>query len=344
MITAFQRHIKKGSEAMTSHRKRLIALAAGTALLLGASADARAQALTKLDVLIFSPPSLGAFMPPIIKAQKFDNANGLDLSFPERTPDAYSTQFNSGEFKIGGSASLQTIAIADIRGVKVKYLFNLFDFWGAVVTSRDNVQTLKDIEGKQLAGARSTTNYKMFEFFAKKQGADISKFQVVNTAPPGLMSYAIADRADAIQIWEPTYTLLKSKKPSIRTIDLGIEKTWKEFSGGGTRIPYLGVAAHADWADQNPELVKKLYATYQQAADWIQKNPDAAAPLMFPKATPEDQKDVASLVRANNRLGISMGGASEMRKEIEAVYKAGIEINYFSSMPSAASVYDKPVR
>jgi ABC-type nitrate/sulfonate/bicarbonate transport system substrate-binding protein len=330
---------------MTSQLGRTIALAASAALLLcGASATAGAQGLTKLEILIFSPPSLGAFLPPIIKAQKFDHANGLDLSFPERTPDAYTTQFNSGEFKIGGSASLQTIAIADIRGVKVKYLFNLFDFWGTVVTSRDSVKSVKDIEGKQLAAARATTNYKMFEFFAKRLGADISKFQVVNTAPPGLMSYALADRADAVQLWEPTYTLLKSKKPNIRTLDLSIEKTWKEFSGGGTRIPYLGVAAHADWADQNPELVKKLYATYKAAAEWTQKNPDAAAPLMFPKATPEDQKDIASLIRANDRLQLSLAGARELRKEIEAVYKAGIEINYFSSMPSAASIYDKPVQ
>lgn len=330
---------------MTPHLTRLAGLAAAAlALAFGAIADARAQAPTKLEILIFSPPSLGAFIPPIIKAEKFDQANGLDLTFAERTPDAYTTQFNSGEFKIGGSASLQTIALADIRGVKVKYLFNLFDFWGTVVTSRDNVKTVKDIEGKQLAGARSTTNYKMFEFFAKKQGADISKFQVVNTAPPGLMSYAIADRADAIQIWEPTYTLLMAKKPTVRRLDLDIEKTWKEFAGGGTRIPYLGVAAHAEWADQNPELVKKLYATYKAAAAWLQKNPDAAAPLMFPKATPEDQKQIASLIRANDRLGISMAGANELRKEIEAVYRAGIEINYFPTMPSPASVYDKPVQ
>lgn len=319
-------------------------LAAAAAFTMLAPGDAGAQALEKLNIVIFSPPSLGAFIPPVIKARKFDQANGLDLTFSERTPDAYTTQFNSGEFKIGGSASLQTIGLADVRGVKVKYLFNLFDFWGTVVTSRDNVKTVKDIEGKQLAAARSTTNYKMFEFFATKAGADVSKFQVVNTAPPGLMSYAIADRADAIQIWEPTYTLLKAKKPSVRAIDLGIGKIWKAFSGGGTRIPYLGVAAHADWADQNPELIKKLYATYQQAAEWLQKNPDAAAPLMFPKASPEDQKQIAALIRANDRLGISMGGANEMRKEIEAVYRSGMEIKYFPSMPSAASIYDKPVQ
>jgi NitT/TauT family transport system substrate-binding protein len=329
---------------MTPHRKRFAVLA-GTVLAMafGAVADARAQSAAKLDILIFSPPSLGAFVPPVIKAQKFDQANGLDLTFHERTPDAYTTQFNSGEFKIGGSASLQTIALADIRGVKVTYLFNVFDFWGAVVTSRPEIKSVKDLEGKQLAAARSTTNYKMFEFFAKQQGADISKFQVVNTAPPGLMSYAIADRADAVQIWEPTYTLLKAKKPDVRALELGIEKTWKSFAGG-SRIPYLGVAAHADWANQNPDLIKKLYATYKQAAEWLQKNPDAAAPLMFPKRSPDDQKQIASLIRANDRLGISMAGANELRKEIQAVFRAGIDINYFPSMPSAASVYDKPVQ
>jgi ABC-type nitrate/sulfonate/bicarbonate transport system substrate-binding protein len=318
-------------------------LACGALFALSA-ADARAQALQKLDVLVFAPPSLSAFLPPIIKNQKFDHANGLDLSFPERTPDAYATQFNSGEFKVGGAGTLLTVAIADTRGVKVKYLFNLFDYWGAVVTSRDNVKTLKDLEGKQIAGARSTTNYKMFEFFAKQQGADISKFQVVNTAPPGLMSYAIADRADAVQTWEPTYTLLKSKKPSIRTIDFGIAATWKKFAAASHRIPYLGVAAHADWADKNPETVKKLYATYKMAIDWTQKNPDAAAPLMFPKSPSDTQKDIASLIRANERLGISLAGAQEIRKEIEAVYRVGIDVGYFTSPPSAGSIYDKPVR
>ena len=211
---------------------RLPALAlAASALAFGSVSQAGAQAVEKLTIVIFAPPSLGALLPPVIKAQKFDIANGLDITFEERTPDAYATQFNSGEFKVGGSASLTTMGLADVRGVKVKYLFNLFDFWGTVVTSRDNVKTLKDLEGKELAGARSTTNYQMSEFFEKRAGVDLSKIKVVNTAPPGLISYAIADRADAIQIWEPAYTLLITKKPGIRLVDLNIDKAWKDFAG-----------------------------------------------------------------------------------------------------------------
>ena len=328
---------------MHSRLNRLLALSAGAfALTVGAVADAGAQALEKLTIVIFTPPSLGALLPPVIKAQKLDEKNGLDITFQERPPDAYATQFNSGEFKIGGSASLTTLGLADVRGVKVTYLFNIFDFWGTIVTSRDGVKSLKDLEGKELAGARSTTNYQMYEFFAKKQGVDVSKIKVVNTAPPGLISYAIADRADAVQIWEPAYTLMLAKKATIRTVDLQIKKTWKEF--GGDTIPYLGVGAHADWADANPAAVQKLYSTYKAAAEWVQKNPDEAAPLLTKGASPDELKAVAAMIRSNERLGMSFKAAVDVRKDIEAVYKAGMEINYLPKMPSSASVHDKPLK
>jgi NitT/TauT family transport system substrate-binding protein len=295
-----------------------------------------------LSIVVFGPPSLGAFLPPVIKAQKLDIANGLDITFEERTPDAYATQFNSGEFKVGGSASLTTLGLADVRGVKVTYLFNLFDYWGAVVTSRDSVKTLKDLEGKELAGARSTTNYQMYEFFAKKAGVDVSKIKVVNTAPPGLVSYAIADRADAVQIWEPAYTLMITKKPSIRTIDLNIAKTWKDV--GGNTIPYLGVGAHTDWANANPDKVQKLYTIYKAAVEWVQKNPEQAAPLLAKGAPDAELKAVADMIKSNERLAMKLTKSIDIRKDIEAVYKAGMDIGYLPSMPAATSIYDKPLR
>src|SRR5712691_7325309 len=318
------------------------ACAAAALVLALAAAPSHSQPLDKLSIVIFSAPSLGAFMPPIIKAKKIDQAHGLDITFAERTPDAYTAQFNSGEFKVGGSASLLTIGLADSRGVKVKYLFNLFDFWGAVVTSRPAIKTVKDLEGKQLAGARATTNYVMFEFFAKKLGVDVSKIQVVNTATPGLVGYALANRADAVQIWEPAYTLLLSKKREIRTLDSGIERTWKAFAGGN-RIPYLGVGAHAERIEQNPALVAKLYATYKAAAEWIAKNPDEAAPLVAPEANAEDVKSMASLIRNNERLAMSLAPGNDIRKEIEAVYQAGIDVGYFPAMPSSGTIYSKSI-
>jgi ABC-type nitrate/sulfonate/bicarbonate transport system substrate-binding protein len=282
-------------------------------------------------------------MPPVIKAKKIDAAHGLDIEFVERPPDAYTTQFNSGEFKVGGSAAVLTVGLADARGVKVKYLFNLFDFWGTVVTSRPEVKTVKDLEGKQLAAASSTTNFVMFEFFAKKLGVDVSKVQVVNTAPPGLVGYALADRADAIQLWEPAYTLLKAKKPDIRMLDTDINKTWNSFAGGG-RIPYLGVAAHADWIEANQALIPKLYATYKAAGEYIAAHPEEAAALIAPKSTPPDQAALVTLIKSNDRLGMSVVGANEVAKQINAVYKAGIDVGYLKTQPSGDTIYNKSLQ
>jgi len=39
---------------------------------------------------------------------------------------------------------------------------------------------------------------------------------VINTATPGLIGYALADRAAAVQLWEPAYTTLLSKKSDMR--------------------------------------------------------------------------------------------------------------------------------
>jgi ABC-type nitrate/sulfonate/bicarbonate transport system substrate-binding protein len=305
------------------------------------SGPLRAQAPEPLSIVVFGPPSLGAFLPPVIKAQKLDEKNGLAIKFEERTPDAYTAQFNSGEFKLGGSASLLTVGLADTRGVKVTYLFNLFDFWGAVVTSRPDVKNLKDLEGKEVAAAKGTTNWVMFDWFARQLGADTAKFAVINTATPGLIGYALADRAAAVQLWEPAYTTLLSKKPDMRTIDISIADSWKKFTGS-RNIPYLGVAAHIDWVEKNPKLVPKLFAAYKEAAEWVTAHPDEASKLIAPKGTPDDQKAIAELIRANDRLGMNVQWASDVAKEIKSVYAAGKSISFLASDPTAATVYQAP--
>lgn len=321
---------------MTRWKRPVLALAAaGWMSLTGVHP---AASLENLSIVIFGAPSLGAFLPPIIKHLKLDEQNGLAITFVERTPDAYTAQFNSGEFQVGGSGSLLTVGQADVRGVKVAYLFNLFDYWGAVVTSRPEIKTLKDLEGKELAAARGTTNYLMFDWFARQEGLDPSKLSVVNTATPGLVGYALADRADAVQLWEPAYTVLLAKKPGLRTLDLQIADKWTAYAGS-RNIPYLGVAAHIAWIEQHRDLVPKLFAAYKGAADWIAAHPGDASKLISPKGSAEDQKAIADLIASNERLGLNVRWASDVRKEVEAVYGAGKSIGFLGSDPAKTSVY-----
>lgn len=318
----------------------------GLGLLLAAAitaSPASSQELQKLSIVIFGPPSLGAFLPPVIKAQKLDEKNGLSITFEERTPDAYTAQFNSGEFQIGGSAALLTVGLADLRGVKVTYLFNLFDYWGTVVTSRPEIKSVRDLEGKDLAAAKGTTNYVMFDWFARQLGADTSKFSVINTATPGLVGYALADRASAVQLWEPAYTTLYAKKPDIRMLDLKLAESWQK-AAGSRNIPYLGLAAHLDWVEKNRNLIPKLYAAYKEAGEWTIAHPDEAAKLIMAKGNDEDRKAVAELIRTNDRLGMNIRSAADVGKEIKSVYAAGKSIGFLPSDPSASTIYDGPMQ
>lgn len=317
-------------------RSAFAAILATSTVLLSFGANAQ-EKLTDLSIVVFGPPSLGAFLPPIIKAQGFDAAHGLNITFAERTPDAYTAQFNSGEFKIGGSAALLTVGLAEARGVEATYLFNLFDFWGAVVTTRDEVQSLGDLAGQDLAAATGTTNYQMFRWLAEAQGLDLSKVNAVNTATPGLVGYVMADRAAAVQLWEPGYTSLMAQNPNIRSLDLNIKGTWEQFAGS-PNIPYLGVAAHRDWIEGNEETVAALYAAYKDAADWLQANPEEAGEIIAGGAS-DVSVNYAELIKANDRLGLNVQWARDIADEIRKVYEVGLEIEYFPSMPTDATIY-----
>ncbi len=321
-------------------RFRLSIVAAALALLGGSAAAVAAAPLT---IVIFNAPSLGAFLPPVIKEKGFDKANGLDIGFAERTPDAYATEFNSGEFELGGSGAVLTVGLADTRGVKAVYLFNLFDYWGAVVTSRPGIKTLADLKGKELAAARGTTNYAMFEWLARQQGVDPASFSVVNTATPGLVGYALADRADAVQLWEPAYSVLLSKKPDIRTLDLDIAKSWRSFAHEDA-IPYLGMAAQAAWVAKHRDLVAPLYHCYRAAAAWVLANPvEAAAIIAGPKAGDAGRKALEDLISHNTRLGMNVEPAAKLAGAIEAVYRAGLAVGALPAMPSRASIYGEDI-
>jgi NitT/TauT family transport system substrate-binding protein len=124
----------------------------------------------------------------------------------------------------------------------------------------------------------------------------------------------------------------------MRTIDIAIADSWKKFTGS-RNIPYLGVAAHIDWVEKNPTLVPKLYATYKEAAEWVTAHPDDASRLIAAKGTADDQKAIAELIRANERLGMNVQWASDVRKEINSVYAAGKSIAFLPSDPSAATIY-----
>ena len=97
-------------------------------------------------------------------------------------------------------------------------------------------------------------------------------------------------------------------------------------------------------SQQNQALIPKLYATYKEAGEFIAAHPEEAAALIAPKSTPADRAALVSLIKANDRLGMNVVPAGEVAKQIDAVYKAGVDVGYFKSMPSNDTIYSKPMQ
>ena len=102
---------------MTS-RPAIVVLAAAT-LVVAASAAALAQpaAPPTIKVSAFNPPSLGSYIPPIIKARGLDRANGFSLEMAYKPSDTYQVDFASGQDQVGGSSTFISEARRASQGV-----------------------------------------------------------------------------------------------------------------------------------------------------------------------------------------------------------------------------------
>lgn len=329
---------------MRNGRRVLAALAAPVLVLAACGGDdgdvAAPDDATELEIVAFSPPSLGAFLPAVIADQRFDLENGLDITFVERPPDAYNTEFGTGQFQVGGSGSLMSEAVRLTEGVDVVYLFNVHDYWGGLVSTDPALTSINDLDGSSLSGVTGSTNYAMFLWFAQAAGVDMDNVTVENHPTPALGTQAQTARTDFVQIFEPGYTLLMAQDiDHVTDVPIPFDLWEQEF--GDSDIPFLGIAAHREWVDENEDLVPLLHATYVDAAEWSLASPDEAAQIIADSIEGGgDPEALAGLLADNDRLGLNVRWSSEIEQGIQNVFDAGVDIGYFDEPPSLTLIYE----
>ena len=294
------------------------------------------QGRPTVKISIFQPPSLGAFLPPVIKAKNLDAKNNLTIEFVEKPSGTYNLDFAAGTDKVGGSAALLSEALRVNKGVKVQYLFNIFDYWGTVVTANPDVKTLKDLEGRTLVGDKATTNYAMFLYFAAKAGVDMGKVSVQTASGPALVTMAQAGRADAVQLWEPAFTRLMRGNPG-KFREIAFAEKWIDYTGQKA-APYLGVAAHEDWIATHRELIPRIYAAYRDAAEFVRTDAAEAAKIIGEKMKIAPA-DLEALFK-EPRLGLHLYPAAAQRSAMDVVFRGAVESKYLEKVPAPSIVYE----
>jgi len=309
-----------------------------TSTIVGLIITATSSLGAELTIPVFPFPGLGAFLPPVIDAKGFGEANDLDITWKTEPERVYRTNFAAGTNKIGGSATLLAdVAKLNELGVETVFLFNIFDFWGTVVVSADSgISRLQDLQGNKLAASLPTTNYALFRYAAKMDGLDLSKVAIQASPVLGLIPIILAGRVDGVQVWEPAHSQLVHGNDNFRALDVvGVIARHT----GQSKIPYVGIAAHKSWVEENEDLIPKLFATYAAAATFINDNPEEAAEIISEAAGGRLTRDVLAGLIRSGRMGMDVYWVSDALAAAKATFEAAMSIEYLNQMPPDSIVY-----
>ncbi len=200
---------------------------------------------------------------------------------------------------------------------------------------KSDVKTVADLKGKTLAAALPTANFPMFRYLAKLGGLDMDTVQLRNSDSSGLVPLAKSGRTDAVQLWEPSYSILIHGNSDFRSID--VMSKWRQATGFDA-FPYLGISAQRAWADKNKPLIPKLFATYEKAAAFIKSNPQQAAAIIS-KDLGIAEPVIRELV-SSDRLQLNVYWASTNKAAAEEIFKAAQGVGYLKATPGEGILYD----
>lgn len=296
---------------------------------------ALAAGLPEVKIGTWLPPSISAVINPLIKAKEFDKKNGVVILFDEKEGRAARAGFASGQNQVDGSGAYLNHAQFRLKGMKNKILFNVYDYYGAVLTEKKSLKKLTDLAGKKVGVAKHTTNYRFFVYFAKRTGLNLDKVEQQSSTLDGMIGLLIAGRVDAVQLWEPALSAVEHKAPG-RFHRIEYDQVWPALTGRRV-IPYIGVAAHEGWIKENKSIIPKLFAAYKDAESFLSKNPDEAARVIAKGF--KLPKEVIGSVIAKDRLRVRVGWAKDMLDDFDAVWKAGHEAGVLEGIPDSGIFY-----
>ncbi len=140
----------------------------------------------------------------------------------------------------------------------------------AVVTASDteiDVDKPASIRGTRFGVSVGSINHLYLLGLLREAGLAPSDVEIVNTAPPDMAVALETGGIDAAVVWDPWPV----------TITKQVADT-KEVLRGGGYIPFVGyIIATREFAEDNPEVVKRFLTARAAVDRWMRQNPDDAA-------------------------------------------------------------------
>ena len=298
----------------------------------------QAQQKPVIKVSSLTLPVFNPLVWNIMKAQGIDAKHGFELdihAYPSIS--AFYAGFATGETDvlIGGPTILQKLYQ---EGVPVRIIgtgFTLADL--VVFTKNDQIKSLADLKGKQLAVDMGGSQFQVTKMYAAAKGLDLGKdIIVVNANFAVARAQLEADRVDAALVIEPLASITLKQNPDWKVIFNGAQG-WKEIAGqDGWEIV---TAMRADAIAKNPNGPKMLIAALQDVAQFMQSNTADADKIA--NETLKLPPGILTAALASKRLQMVIEPAWEpaTRKSITDMMERAVKAGFYEKMPDEKIIY-----
>jgi NitT/TauT family transport system substrate-binding protein len=157
----------------------------------------------------------------------------------------------------------------------VYMIYNKAPF-GVVVKASSGIATIKDLEGKKLGGPAGSATTRMWPAFAKLNGLDPAKNEIVNMAPNLQEQMLIQDQVQASLI----FTLTSYMNLIGMRQDPDKDFRWFVFGDHGIAAYSNGIMVSQKLARDNPAAVRGLLSAINRGMKEVLVNPAASMGAM----------------------------------------------------------------
>jgi NitT/TauT family transport system substrate-binding protein len=226
--------------------------------------------------------------------------------------------------------------------VMVYQLWNRPPF-AIVVPKSSGIETIADLEGRNLGGAQGTPTTRLFPVFAARNGIDLSTIAQENMAPNLQEPMLIRGEIDGAYVFNITswFNLIANRQ------DPENDYTWFLFEDYGFDLYSNGLMVSRRLIEENPEAVAGLVRAVNRATLEVAKDQEAAmdAVMAFDNLIDREIEhdrlvfSLTNLMNAPETAEIGMGDLDDERlaRSIEIVAE-GYELD---RLPEPGEIFDR---
>lgn len=175
----------------------------------------------------------------------------------------------AGNLDIAGSMNTASVLMLNSEGLPVRIMTGTArpssNF--AIVAKPHSHLSIKDLRGRQIVGPKGTFLHQLLAVALEKEGMNEEDVQFINLSISRTLNSILSGNADAALL--AGSALVKANKAGAQTI----------ITAEGLVEPTLVMTTTQKFADEFPDIVRRVNKVYEEALLWVKNNPGEAAEM-----------------------------------------------------------------